>query len=135
MILKGSNDINLKYSLKFNFRVTNNQAKYEALVADLQLAKEVGVGTLSIKSDLQLIITQIKGEYEVKEPLLAKYVQMAQRLLEGFNYDLERISKEENGHVDALAKLASAKVAINNRRIIQETLHTPYIEKVMCLET
>ena len=30
----------------------------------------------------------MKEDYEVKEPLLAKYVQIAKRLLAGFNYDL-----------------------------------------------
>ena len=59
---------------------------------------------------------------------------MVQNLLEDSDYDLERIPREENGWVDALAKLASATVAINNRTIIQETLHTPCAEKVMCLE-
>ena len=33
----------------------------------------------------------MKGEYEAKEPLLAKYVQTVKRLLVGFNYDLQRI--------------------------------------------
>ena len=31
----------------------------------------------------------MKGEYEVKEPLLAKYIQMTKRLLAGYNYDLK----------------------------------------------
>ena len=55
-------------------------------------------------------------------------------LLEGFNYDLERIPKKENSQADVLTKLANAKVAVNNKTIIQETLHTPCIENVMCLE-
>ena len=42
VILEGPNDIVLKYSLKFDFKTTNNQAEYEALVASLQLAKEIG---------------------------------------------------------------------------------------------
>ena len=100
----------------------------------LQLMKEVGARTLSIRSDSQLVIAQIKGEYEVKESLLVKYVWKAQRLLEGFDYDLERIPREENGQADALTKLASANVAINNRMIIQEMLHMPCIENVMYLE-
>ena len=54
--------------------------------------------------------------------------------MEDFEYDLERIPREENNQADALAKLASAKVAVNNRMIIQETLHTPCVESVMCLE-
>ena len=31
---------------------------------------------INIKSDSQLVITQIIGEYEVKEPLLMKYAQL-----------------------------------------------------------
>ena len=73
VILEGPNDIMLEYSLKFNFKATNNQAKYEALLIGLCLAKEVGARSLNIRSDSQLVITQLKGEYEVKEPLLIKY--------------------------------------------------------------
>ena len=51
VILEGLNGIMLEYSLKFNFRVINNQVEYKALVVDLQLAKEVGVHILSIGSD------------------------------------------------------------------------------------
>ena len=35
VILEGLNDITLKYSLRFDFQATNNQAEYEALVAGL----------------------------------------------------------------------------------------------------
>ena len=135
MILKGPNDITLEYSLKFDFKEINNQVKHEALMANLQLANKVEVRTLSIRSDSQLIIVQMKQEYEVKEQLLTKYVQATQKLLKVFNYKLERISREENSQVDALTKLASVKASINNRMIIQEMLHTPCIEKVMCVET
>ena len=40
--MEGPNDIMLEYSLKFDFKATNNQAEYEALLARLRLAKEVG---------------------------------------------------------------------------------------------
>ena len=64
---------------------------------------------------------------------MAKYARTARELLEGFDFDLERIPGEENDRVDALAKLASAKAVVNNRTIIQETLHALCIEEVMCL--
>ena len=73
VILEGLNGITLEYSLKFDFQATNNQTEYEALVAGLRLVKEVGAEMLSIKSDSQLVIAQIKGDYKVKEPLLARY--------------------------------------------------------------
>ena len=51
VILEGPNDIVLEYSLKFDFKATNNQAKCEALVVSLWLVKEVGVWVLNITSD------------------------------------------------------------------------------------
>ena len=44
------------------------------------------------------------------------------KLLEEPNYDLHKISQEENDQVNALEKLANAKVVVNNKTIIQETL-------------
>ena len=52
MILEEPNNIVLKYPLKFNFKVINNQEKYEALVVGLHLAKEVGARALNIRSNL-----------------------------------------------------------------------------------
>ena len=48
VILEGPNDIMLEYSLKFDFKATNNQAEYEALLAGLRLAKEVRAQSLNI---------------------------------------------------------------------------------------
>ena len=58
--------------------------------------KEVGVETLNIKSNLQLIIALMKGEYEVKEPLVARYVQGTKRLFTSFDYNLQKILRKEN---------------------------------------
>ena len=48
VILKGLKDIMLKYSLKTDFKATNNQAEYKALVVGLQLANEIGAQSLNI---------------------------------------------------------------------------------------
>ena len=96
VILKGLNVIVLEYSLKFNFKVTNNQVEYEVLVVGLQLGKQIGAQAFNIRNDLQLIITQMRGEYEIKEPLLVKYAQVAKRLLDNFDYNLQRILREKN---------------------------------------
>ena len=59
--------------------------EYKALIIRLQLAKEVGAQTLNIKSNSQLVLAQV---YEVKEPVLVKYVQLPKGLLEDFDYNL-----------------------------------------------
>ena len=63
VIVEGPNAMVLEYSLKFDFKVTNNQAKYEALIASQRLAKEIGAWLLNVRSDLQLVIAHLKGEY------------------------------------------------------------------------
>lgn len=39
--------------------MSNNQAKYEALIVGPQLAKEMGADDLTVKSDLQLVTSQV----------------------------------------------------------------------------
>nr|KYP31659.1 hypothetical protein KK1_047889 [Cajanus cajan]KYP31660.1 hypothetical protein KK1_047890 [Cajanus cajan] len=42
IILEGPNQVTLEQSLKFSFKVTNNRAEYEALLAGLRLARDLG---------------------------------------------------------------------------------------------
>ena len=43
VILEGPYNIVLEYFLRFDFKVTNNQAEYETLVVGLKLTKEIRV--------------------------------------------------------------------------------------------
>ncbi|RDX99004.1 hypothetical protein CR513_18004, partial [Mucuna pruriens] len=59
VILEGSNK-----SLHFEFRASNNQAKYEALLAGMRLAKELEAKLLFAKSNSKLMTGQVNGEYQ-----------------------------------------------------------------------
>jgi len=45
---------------------TNNVAEYSALVAGLARAVEAGVHELEVRSDSELMVKQMRGEYRVK---------------------------------------------------------------------
>ncbi len=45
---------------------TNNVAEYSALVAGLACAVEAGVSELEVRSDSELMVKQMRGEYRVK---------------------------------------------------------------------
>jgi ribonuclease HI len=49
---------------------TNNVAEYRALVEGLRRAVEVGVDELTVVSDSELIVKQMRGEYRVKNEAL-----------------------------------------------------------------
>lgn len=61
--MEGLNKVLLEQSLKFEFRTSNNQAKYEVLIFGLKFSLELGVQKLHIKGDSQLLVNQIKGVY------------------------------------------------------------------------
>ena len=52
--------------VRLGFPTTNNEAKYEALVARLNLAKEVGAASVVIHYDSQVLTNQVNGDYECK---------------------------------------------------------------------
>ncbi|XP_073117080.1 uncharacterized protein [Elaeis guineensis] len=66
-LLTNSEGVVTEHALRFDFKASNNQAEYEALVAGLKLALELGVGRLKVFSDSQLIVGQIKGEFEIRD--------------------------------------------------------------------
>jgi ribonuclease HI len=89
---------------------TNNEAEYLALTYGLFLAQNWGVKKIRVFSDSQLIVRQIKGEYQVREPHLLPRYQMALAILEGFAaYQLKWIPRQENREADRLASMGLEK--------------------------
>jgi len=77
VVLEGSGDLLLEQALQFGFKATNNQAEYEALLVGLNLAYDMGAREVVCKSDSQVMVTQVKEEFEVKEHLLQRYYHAA----------------------------------------------------------
>ncbi|XP_075483574.1 uncharacterized protein LOC142523725 [Primulina tabacum] len=66
----------VKLALRIDSRVTNNEAEYEAVLAGIRAAREVGASRIILYSDSQLITQQIKGAYEAKDDRMLKYLQL-----------------------------------------------------------
>ncbi|XP_057432567.1 uncharacterized protein LOC130725345 [Lotus japonicus] len=121
----------IEQSLKFEFKASNNQSEYEALITGLRLAIELGVQKLFIKGDSQLVVKQVKGEYQVKDPQLSKYLEVVHRLMmEIEKIRIEHVPRSQNERADVLAKLASTGRLGNYQTVIQETLPRPSIDLV-----
>ena len=58
-------------ALRFRFKASNNKAEYEALIAGLNLAKEMKVESLEIYSDSQLVVCQVINEYHARGEKMA----------------------------------------------------------------
>jgi ribonuclease HI len=126
IILEGPDDILIEQSLRFEFKASNNQAEYEALIAGMTLAQEMGAENLRAKSDSPLVTSQNTGENQTKDPQLVKYLAKVQDLAKRFVFfEAVYVPREQNFRADLLAKLASTKRPGNNRTVIQEVVTTP----------
>ncbi|XP_068504433.1 uncharacterized protein [Phaseolus vulgaris] len=125
IVLEGPNGVLIEQALRFAFKASNNQAEYEALIAGMLLAKEMGAQSLLAKSDSQLVTRQVTGEYQVKDPQMAVYLRYVQVLKGAFAaFELVHVSREQNARADLLAKLANSGKGGRQRTVIQETLKT-----------
>ena len=68
-------------AVKCNFKATNNESEYEALIAGLTLAHQRGAENIQVFGDSQLIINQVQGEYQAKDDSMIQYLAAAQRLI------------------------------------------------------
>lgn len=90
---------------------TNNQAEYRALLEGLSEAIQRGIRSLVVRSDSQLLVRQMTGEYKIKAPGLKGLKAEADALTERFDdVRFEYIPRERNARADELAK-AGAEAA------------------------
>ncbi len=85
IVLKGPKGIEPSKAIKFGFQVTNNVAEYEAPFARLQCTRNIGINSLYACSDSQLLVSQLKTEYKVREPRFRKYVNLTKKMMEKFD--------------------------------------------------
>ena len=86
---------------------TNNVAEYQGLLHALKAAARIGCTTLTIRSDSQLMVKQVLGEYRVKASNLRPLYQEAIKLLAGFEkWEFGHVYREGNKRADQLANQA-----------------------------
>ncbi len=87
--------------------VTNNQAEYQALLAGLRKARQLGTTTVTVRSDSQLLVRQFLGEYRVKDEKLRPLWEEARHLAGSFKrFTIEHVPREANRAADRLANRA-----------------------------
>ncbi|VFQ64790.1 unnamed protein product [Cuscuta campestris] len=119
------------HALIFNFKLTNNEAEYEALIGGLRLAKTLQITCLRIKSDSSLVVGHINGNMEAKGEKMQKYRDLARALLKDLTeYVMEKIPRGENTDADLLSKLTQAAPEHVFKLARIETLEKASIERL-----
>ena len=72
------------------------------------MALEMGIKHLRVMGDSNLVVCQTKESFSLKEPSLAPYRAMTQKMEEKFStFEIEHTLRNENQFVDVLAALDS----------------------------
>jgi len=86
---------------------TNNVAEYSALVAGLRQAAAAGVRELEVRSDSELMVKQMRGEYRVKSPeLQALFLEASRAAREVGDVTYTHVRREHNELADRLVNEA-----------------------------
>ncbi|XP_072084445.1 uncharacterized protein [Arachis hypogaea] len=130
ILLKEGDKVVAEQSLQFRFNASNNQAEYEALLAGLKLALQLHIPRITAYCDSSLVVHQIRGEFQVKDPLLEKYWLITKDLISKFKeFDIIHVNREQNTRADVLSKLATTRQAENTSALSQLTLDKPSFEQ------
>lgn len=83
---------------------TNNAAEYSALLQGLRNARKNHVTDITIYGDSQLIVKQVRGEYDCNSDNLSGLFRNVQEELEHFDWwAIDHIPRDENNTADGIA--------------------------------
>ncbi|GKV25972.1 hypothetical protein SLEP1_g35342 [Rubroshorea leprosula] len=125
-VLLGPDGFKSEHALRFKFQTTNNAAEYEALIYGLKLAFELKVQSIQVFSDSQLVVGQVNGNCDIRDPQLSRYASVVNRLKSRFaSFQIDKIPRADNQRADELSKLASSQETHPHRSTIVEVLNAP----------
>ncbi|GJU13965.1 reverse transcriptase domain-containing protein [Tanacetum coccineum] len=123
LILTNPEGVEFTYAMRFRFEATNNEAEYEALIAGLRIAEQIGVKNLQANVDSRLVANQVNGSYVAKESGMVQYLKKVKGLTRNFKeFSIKQVPQSENKKANALSKIASTSFAHISKQVLMEEL-------------
>jgi ribonuclease HI len=88
-------------SYKLEFEATNNVVEYEALILGLEVARKMQITELVAFGDSELVVQQIKGHYQTRNPRMRAYKNQVWDLIDNFYeaFNITVVSREFNSRL------------------------------------
>ncbi|XP_042404777.1 uncharacterized protein LOC121994975 [Zingiber officinale] len=124
-------DERMHLAVRLDYRATNNEAEYEALIAILQAARHVGAVKVLIHSDSQLVAQQLVRNFEISNPRLRLYAEAFERLKGNFEeVIIQKIPQSENQAANDLAKLASSISPVVIQQSVEQVALVAHVDRM-----
>jgi ribonuclease HI len=117
----------LKYVLHIFWKVSNNEAEYEALLHGPRLATSLGIKRLLVYSGSAVVINQVNKSWDCnKENMDAYYLEFPKLENKFYGLEFHHVVRDNNVAVDVLSKLGSTRAQVPAGVFVHE-LHVPSI--------
>jgi ribonuclease HI len=117
----------LKYVLQIFGKVSNNEAKYEALLHGLRLAASLGIKRLLVYGDSAVVINQVNKSLDRNmENMDAYYLEVCKLENKFYGLEFHHVVRDNNVAADVLSKLGSTRAQVPAGVFVHE-LHAPSI--------
>jgi ribonuclease HI len=119
----------LKYILQIFWKVSNNEAEYEALLHGLRLAASLGIKRLLVFGNSAVVINQVNKSWDRNKENMDTYCLEVRKLETKF-YGLEfhHVVRDNNVAADVLSKLGSTRAQVPAGVFVHK-LHAPSISE------
>ena len=126
LVLVSPEKITIEISLKLGFSAMNNEAEYEALLMGIMMVQKMGGKTVKVYSNSKLVVGQVRGELEARDPRMQEYLSQVKSIQTKFEvFDVSHVPRGGNTHTDSLATLAISSAQDLPGVILVEDLYTP----------
>jgi ribonuclease HI len=106
VVIDGSSNGTIKIS-RWIGRQDNNVAEYVALMEALQCALGLKAKALHVFSDSEVVVRQMRGEYNCRSPRLYSLHWICRKLARSLEFSISHVSREHNVEANRLASSAA----------------------------
>ena len=111
LVLVSPKKITIEKSLWISFSATNKEAEYEALLMGMMMVQKMGGKTVKVFLDSKLMVGQVKGDLEARDPRMQEYLSQVRSIQTKFEvFDVSHVPRGGNTHADSLATFATSSV-------------------------
>ena len=100
------------------------------MIARLDLAKVVGIESVVVYCDSQVVTSQVNGGYECKGEWMKKYLEQVKDWVSNLQAKFVQIPREENEHTSYLVKATLAEHMIIRSQVLSFVQASPLIESI-----
>jgi ribonuclease HI len=95
-------------AVRLEFRCTNNQAEYEALMAELETLIVLEVKDVEVFGDSNLVVQQVRGDSQCLDGVLNEYRELCVDMIKKMDpFHIQHISRRQKKVANELAQQAS----------------------------